>query len=77
VTLLLKNGAKIDEQVPRVFQADAGRTALMAAAQAGRAETVRVLLAAGANPRLAAADGRTALAIARDARNSDVAALLQ
>lgn len=69
--LCLKHGGKIDLQAP-----DGGFTPLMGAAQFGQAQSVRWLLAHGADPSLKDDDGRTARKVAQDAGHHAVAALL-
>lgn len=76
VALLLKYASRLDATFEKHVSEDTGRSALMMAAANGRAENVRLLLQAGANRRLAARDGRNALAIARDAGHAEVVALL-
>jgi len=54
-----------------------GHTALVNAVLRGDAATVRMLLARGADPNIAAPDGRTPLQIAVDGRQPGIAAALQ
>ena len=60
--LLIKAGARVDERD------DNGETALIWAADTGGIESVRRLLAAGADPTLTGTPGRTALEYARSGR---------
>ncbi len=53
-----------------------GSTALLMAAQAGSVESARLLLAAGASPNDAAADGNSALVMAAFSGHGEVAAVL-
>jgi uncharacterized protein len=54
-----------------------GETVLMCAAAAGAAASVSLLLQAGADPRVASPDGRTAEQWAESAGHADIAALLK
>ena len=68
--LLLKHDAKPDAQDSE------GMTALMFAARAGRADSVKALLAAGADPAIADYTGRDAASWADEARDPAVKAAL-
>ena len=68
--LLLKAGAAVNERQ------SGGFTALMAAAQNGDADLLRVLLAHGADPSIKDDQGRTAADIAQAAGHTEVAAEL-
>ncbi|MGZ9074640.1 MAG: ankyrin repeat domain-containing protein, partial [Burkholderiaceae bacterium] len=70
VTLLLAN--KVDPNA--VY--DNNLTALMWAAGFGKTDTVRALLAAGANPKLKDIRGKTAADIAREQNFAETAQLL-
>ena len=67
VRLLLAAGAPVDED----GDLDIGWTALMAAARNGDPEMVRMLLAAGANPRLKDPNGHNALRYAHESDTAD------
>ena len=54
-----------------------GLTALIVASQKGHTEVVRIMLAAGADPRIANHSGRTALAIAKHHKHPAVVKLLE
>ena len=70
VKLLLQRGAKIDARGPQQL------TALMLAIVRGHAAVVEALLSAGADPRLKAADGRSALDAAEKSDNKEIVSLL-
>lgn len=70
--LCLRYGGKINHQTEKI-----GYTPLMAAAQFGSLNSVRWLLAHGADPSLKDSTGRSALQIARDGNHGAVAAVLE
>ena len=70
VQLLLENYAYIDAESPN------GSTPLMMAAMYGSADTVKVLLLAGADANLKNSLGLTALDFAKSANRLDAAALI-
>ena len=71
LTLLIQNKAEIDVQDERGF------TALINAVYAGKTETVKFLLAQGANAKLTTCEGETALSIAQSRKAADIVRLLQ
>lgn len=73
VLLLLDLGANVNYQSKAGW---AGQTALMSAIQQGDAEMVKLLLSRRANPKLAAKDGTTPLAQAKNGDQDDIVALL-
>lgn len=70
VTYLIERGADVNVRAPNRY------TPLMLAARNGRREVVRILLGAGANPSLGDLNGNTAIGIAQEAGNHDIAGLL-
>ena len=72
--VLLAYGAEVDARTPRGPTLQ--MTPLMWAAYGGHAEMVRLLLAAGADPLTTDENGKTVLQAARNARATDVDALL-
>lgn len=70
LTLLLDNHAYVDAASPN------GSTPLMMAARYGTIDTVKVLLAAGADPRLKNALGLSAIDFAREVQREDMVALI-
>ena len=71
VKVLLDRSAKVNRRDNR------GWTALMIAAERGHLGVVRILLAAGADPKLRSKDGKTPYMVARQARHAAIAALLK
>lgn len=70
LTLLLDNHAYVDAASPN------GSTPLMMAARYGTIDAVKVLLAAGADPRLKNALGLSAIDFAREVQREDIVALI-
>ena len=70
VTTLMDQGASLD------FQDNRGRTALMYAAESGRAEIVEALIAAGAGIGIGDNEDKTAKDLARNAAEPEIVALL-
>ncbi len=56
---------------------DLGETPLMAAAQMGHAEAVKILLGHGADPNVKGKDGKTALSLALEYNHPEIATILQ
>ena len=72
MTLLLTKGVEVN-----LIGDDLGETPLMAAAQMGHAEAVKILLAHGADPNLKTKEGKTALSLALEYNHPEIAAVLQ
>jgi len=72
VDALIAAGCELNYTRPK-----GGCTALIMVSQEGRVDVVRSLLAAGADPRIAAHNGRTALDVAKQNKHPSVAALLE
>ena len=81
VRWLIKRGADVNARMPSRGPSDGGHTALHYAAYQGREETVKLLLAAGADPTLEAAESRsnvfTAEKLAVEQGHTTIAALIQ
>jgi ankyrin repeat protein len=69
---LMKKGADVN-----YIGDELGETPLMAAAQMGHAETVKILLAQGADPNVKEKQGKTALSLALEYHQPEIAAILQ
>lgn len=77
VAALARHKAKLDEQYTKFEGQDTGKTALILAAERGRTEAIKALLAAGADKSIKDRGGHNALEYAQYRRHPEAAALLK
>jgi hypothetical protein len=77
VASLARHKAKVDEKYTKFPGQNAGKTALILAANRGRTEAIKALLAAGADKSIKDGSGHTALEHAEYFRHPEAAALLK
>ena len=77
VAVLARHGAKVNEQYTKFPGQDAGKTALIMAANQGRTEAIKALLAAGADKSIRDRAGYNAYQHAEHFRHPEAAALLK
>ncbi|PWU15918.1 MAG: hypothetical protein C5B50_14510 [Verrucomicrobia bacterium] len=76
VQLLIRAGARVDEQCGQSWEDDQNRTALMHAIEAGDCQIVQALLNAGASASIEDGDGRTPLHYAAERGDVDLIRML-